>query len=72
MTRRERLSRIVEWFEGNRKRWEFERLIAKRGLSALTDEALEEYARMCIASYKFSQKLNRENRARRASKEAQA
>lgn len=66
MTRRDRLIRIVEWFDERRRRWEFEGLIARHGLSVLTDEAMEEYARACIASYKFSQKLNRENRARLA------
>lgn len=66
MTRRERLDRIIAWFDPVRRGYELKRLIAKHGTACLTDEAQEEYARRCIRSYKFSQKLNRENRARRA------
>lgn len=70
MTRRERLTRIVEWFEDRRSRRQLDDLIAKRGLTILTDEAMEELARRCVADYRFGQKLNRENRARRVAQEA--
>lgn len=66
MTRRERIDRIIDWFEQDRRARELAALFRKHGTNCLTDEAQEEYARRCIGSYKFTQKLNRENRDRAA------
>ena len=66
MERREKLVRIVQWFDDRRRQWELARLLQKRGVeNCLSDDAMEEYARMLWRSYRFTQKLNRENRARR-------
>lgn len=68
MTRRERMIRIIDsWgpmssFVSNHESW----MLAKLGLRAYTDEAIEELARSLVESQKRQQKMNRENRARGA------
>jgi hypothetical protein len=72
VTRRERHIRIIDNFGGLESRsgcrtvkFEFDRLLCVHGLSLFTDEAVEMLASRVVASHRFSQKLNRENRARR-------
>lgn len=68
MTRRERMIRIIEsWgpyssYVSNHER----AMLAKLGLSAYTDEAIDALAYSLVYGRKLQQKLNRENRARRA------
>lgn len=65
MTRRQRHNNILAWFDRSRVKWELDGMLAGKGLSILSDEATEELARRCIASHKFTEKLNARNRATR-------
>lgn len=65
MTRRDRLINIINNFGGIMHRnvyHEFERLVTKRGLAALTDEAVEELAARVVHGYRTQQRYNRANR----------
>lgn len=67
MTRRERHLRIIgSWgsfaFRSGSLRYEFDSLIARRGLSALTDEAVRELATNLIRSRARQNKMNEQNR----------
>ncbi len=62
MTRREHLARIVASHDERLRRWELERLLATLGLDALSDDALEQYARALAQSYCREQEMNRRNR----------
>ena len=75
MTRRQRCIRILHNFGGLESRngyhtvkHEFDRLLHFYGLSLLNDEAVELLVSRVIVSHRFSQKLARENRARRERK----
>jgi hypothetical protein len=75
MNRRARHIHIIDNFGGLESRsgcrtvkFEFDRLLSVHGLDLLTDEAVEMLASRVVASYRFSQKLNRENRARKAAR----
>ena len=69
MTTRERRLRLLSRFDGlrpgNRVSRELADLLAIHGLALLTDDAIDRLATAVAGSYRFSQKLNRENRARR-------
>ncbi len=62
MTRRERLARIVAMHDERLRRYEFERLMSRLGLNALSDDALEQYARALVQNYRRYQEMNRRNR----------
>lgn len=64
MTRRERHERIVRWFDERSFRFARDRLLARRGLAAFTDEALEEFASDLWRTYRRIQEMNRQNRER--------
>jgi hypothetical protein len=70
MTRRERHIRIIEsWGPLSRSnpslRYEFDGLIARRGLSAFTDEAIRELATALWHGRRRQNRMNAENRKRR-------
>jgi len=69
MTKRARRLRLIARFDGlrpgSRPSRELADLFATHGLALLTDAAIEQLAAAVAGSYRFSQKLNRENRARR-------
>jgi hypothetical protein len=69
MTKRARRLRLIARFDGlrpgNRVSRELAGLLELHGLALLTDTAVEKLAAAVAGSYRFSQKLNRENRARR-------
>jgi hypothetical protein len=72
VTRRQRHIRILDNFGGLKSlsgcrtvKFEFDRLLSVHGLELFTDEAVELLASRVVASHRFSQKLNRENHARR-------
>ena len=68
MTRRERLLRIIDSFGRDRERYHLAQVLAKHGLSILTDEGVEILTRSIVTSHKRQQRYNREYRAaRRAS-----
>lgn len=71
MTRRERHLRIIEsWGKlgySHILRFHFDGLISKRGLSALTDTAVRELATDLVRSRARQNRMNAENRKRRAS-----
>lgn len=67
MTRRERHLRIIESFGRDRGRYHLTEIIARHGLSVLTNEGVELLTRSIVDSHKLQQRYNRENRARRAS-----
>ena len=62
MTRRERLERIANWFDDRSFRFARDRLLSRHGLSAFTDEALEELASDLWRTYQREQEINRRNR----------
>jgi hypothetical protein len=65
MNRRERHTRIIEsWGNLGHSylRFHFDNLIARRGLSALTDEAIRELATDLVRSRARQNKMNAENR----------
>ena len=67
MTRRERLLRIIENFGGTRNHivhFHLKAVIARMGLDALTDEAIEALTHEIVSSHRRQQRYNRENRAR--------
>ena len=65
MTRRERHLNIINWFCERRRVEVLSRLMDRKRYEyePLTDQAVEELARMLLASYAYSQKLNARNRA---------
>lgn len=67
MTRRQRHLRIVESFGRDRERYHLADVLAKHGLSILTDEGIELLTRSIVNSHKVQQRYNREARARRPS-----
>jgi len=62
MTRRERHLRIIKGFPHERDY--LRGVMAKLGMDAFTDEAIEMLAADMVKGWRFQQKLNRENRAR--------
>lgn len=71
MNARDRHTRIIESF-GNinldhHPRFHLNALIAKRGLAALTDEAIRELAQSLVDSRRRQNQMNIENRKRRLS-----
>lgn len=66
MTRRQRHLRIIENFGRDCERYHLAEVLARHGLSILTDEGVEKLTRSIVTSHKRQQRYNRENRARRA------
>jgi hypothetical protein len=73
MTRRERHIRILDNFDGLRMvtgcrivRSELDRLITRHGFELFTDKAIEMLTAATVRDWKRTQRMNRENRARRA------
>lgn len=67
MTRRERINAIIAAFgglHGHSARHPIATVMARHGLDAFTDAALEDLARELLASRKLRRRLDRENRAR--------
>lgn len=67
MTRRTRHTRLIAKFDAATQRQHLATLTARHGLDVLTDDGIEQLAHAIASSHRFQQKLNRENRARRAS-----
>ena len=67
MNRRDRHIRILENFGRDAVRFHRDSVIAKLGLAAFSDAALEAIARDTVSSYRRQQRYNREWRAKRAS-----
>jgi hypothetical protein len=67
MTRRQRHQRIIESFGRDRERYHLASVLARHGLSILTDEGIELLTRSIVDSHRLQQRYNRENRARRSS-----
>ena len=67
MTRRQRHQRIIESFGRDRERYHLANVLARHGLSILTDEGIELLTRSIVTSHRREQRYNRENRARRSS-----
>ena len=65
MTRRERHLRIIADFGRDRARYHLAEVLARHGLSLLTDEGVEILTRSIVTSHRLQQRYNRENRARR-------
>lgn len=69
MTRRERHLRIIESWGDLRTsksvRFEFDGLLAKLGMSALTDAAVRELATRLVRARSHQNRMNAENRKRR-------
>lgn len=63
MTRRERHLRIVESFGRDRERYHLADVIARHGLTVLTDKGVEKLAHSIVSSHKLQQRYNREARA---------
>lgn len=63
MTRRERHQRIIENFGRERERYHLAEVLARHGLSVLTDGGVEKLALSIVSSHKRQQRYNRENRA---------
>lgn len=71
MNRRERHVRIIEWMGAERTNYALAGMLARkdsRRLEIFTDAAIEELAARLVSDRKFSNRLNAENRARRAAK----
>lgn len=66
MTRRERHLRIIESFGRDCERYHLANVLARHGLSILTDEGVEKLTQAIVSGHKRQQRYNRENRARRA------
>jgi hypothetical protein len=66
MTRRQRHFRIIESFGRDRERYHLADVIARHGLSILTDEGIQKLTQSIVSSHKLQQRYNRENRARRS------
>ena len=67
MTRRQRINAIIEAFgglHGHGTRHAVATVMARHGLNAFTDAAIEDLARELLAGRRLQQRLNRENRAR--------
>lgn len=67
MNRRERHQRIIESFGRDRERYHLAEVLARHGLSILTNEGIELLTRSIVTSHRRQQRYNRENRARRSS-----
>lgn len=67
MTRRERHIRIIDSFPSQDRRFHQNQLLARLDLAALTDEAVETLASTMVSSFKWQQRENAKQRARRAS-----
>jgi len=67
MTRRERHQHIIESFGRDRERYHLAEVLARHGLSVLTDEGIELLTRSIVTSHRRQQRYNREARARRSS-----
>lgn len=67
MTRRERHIRIIDSFGHDRERYHLASVLARHGLSVLTDDGVEKLAKAIVTGHKLQQRYNRENRARRSS-----
>ncbi len=65
MERRERHLRILENFGSERTRFHREQIVARLGMSAFTDEAVEAIARHLLHSHRQQQRFNREWREKR-------
>lgn len=65
MTRRERHLRILESF-GRVGKLDRDWVLQRLGFAAFTDEAIEAITRATVDGHRRSQKMNAENRARRA------
>lgn len=63
MTRRQRMLRIIENMGERQCRFHIERLLVRRGLSILTDDAVDDLAGRIMSDHFLTQKRNRENRA---------
>jgi len=74
MTRRERIERIVASFSpawlGRPDDRFIQDLLRRRGMSILTDEAIEELARDLVSDLRRAQRMNRENRKIYAAQQA--
>ena len=72
MTRRERHIRIIEsWGNfrySHQVRFCFQELMSRRGLAALTDEAVRELATDLVVSQRRHNRMNAENRKRAAAR----
>jgi hypothetical protein len=66
MARREQQARIIARFDDATQRQHLAALMATQGLSLLSDDGIARLARSIATAHRFQQKLNRENRARRA------
>lgn len=67
MTRRERHERIIENFggmTGTAGRFHLQGILARLGLAALTDDAIEKLTSEIVSSRKRQQRYNREHRER--------
>lgn len=66
MTKRDRHTRIIESFGNHRfdshVRFHFEGVLARLGLSALTDEAVRELAADLVKARTFEKRINKRNR----------
>jgi hypothetical protein len=65
MTRRQRHLNILENFGRDRTRYYLAEVLARHGLSILTDDGIEKVTRAMVTSHKTQQRYNREARARR-------
>lgn len=65
MNRRERLLLILENLGQDRVRWDLQHLVQPRKLSLLSDEGIETLTAAVVRTWRLSQKINRDNRARR-------
>lgn len=71
MTRRERMIRIIKYWDHTRQQEYYKAaMVARLGLDAYTDEAIELYARKLIEGHRRQQSHNREYRARIAARKA--
>jgi hypothetical protein len=64
VTRRERHLRIIENFGRDRERYHLAQVIARHGLTVLTDAGVEKVARSLVSGHKLQQRYNREARAK--------
>ena len=64
MTRRERHLRIIENFGRDRERYHLTQVIARYGLTILTDDGVKKVALSLVSGHKLQQRYNRESRAK--------
>lgn len=67
MNRRQRHLRIIENFGKDRERYHLVEVLARHGLTILSDEGIEKLASRIVQSHQRQQRYNRENRTRRIS-----